>query len=169
MKKMETALLVTLTLMLLVGWAVWSVAIAQNPGAFGANLDTASVRVKDGDTFVLNGTTVRLAYVDTPERDQPFHSESTKLLAEMLDNGSKISCVKVGMSYDRVVAQCNVDKEDIGYRLVREGLAFRDPRYSSVTSAPLLVYAQTLAMVNGRGAWSKPPVEFPWDASSRKR
>ncbi|WP_299812408.1 thermonuclease family protein [uncultured Roseibium sp.] len=99
-------------------------------------------RVIDGDTFQLSRPLVRirLCGVDTPEKGQRGYREATQY-TETLVAGKTVQCRTVGegtpcdgrsrkKSYDRFVAQCFVDGEDIAGELVEAGNACAWEKYS---------------------------------------
>ena len=62
-------------------------------------------RITDGDTIVLRGSTrVRLHGIDTPERDQPYGSEATAALENMVETSVYIVEVDTDR-YGRMVGQ----------------------------------------------------------------
>ncbi|WP_199823878.1 thermonuclease family protein [Labrenzia sp. OB1] len=99
-------------------------------------------RVIDGDTFQLSRPLVRirLCGVDTPEKGQRGYREATQY-TKALVAGKTVQCRTVGegtpcdgrsrkKSYDRFVAQCFVDGNDIAMELVEAGHACAWPKYS---------------------------------------
>ncbi|TYC63969.1 thermonuclease family protein [Rhodobacterales bacterium] len=108
-----------------------------------ANEWTSTVsRVIDGDTFQLSRplVRVRLCGVDTPERGRRGYREATQYVKNLVV-GKQVQCRTVGegtpcdgrsrkKSYDRFVAQCFVDGQDIAMMLVQSGHACAWPRYS---------------------------------------
>ncbi|MDA9175973.1 thermonuclease family protein [Alphaproteobacteria bacterium] len=70
-------------------------------------------QVRDGDTFVLNGTPIRLAAVDCPEKNTA-KGKLAKTYAERL-LGQRVTCELTGATtYDRKVAYCRIGSADIG-------------------------------------------------------
>ncbi|MCV0426219.1 MAG: thermonuclease family protein [Roseibium sp.] len=101
-------------------------------------------RVIDGDTFQLSRPIVkiRLCGVDTPERGKPGHNEGA-LFLQVAVAGKQVQCRTVGegtpcegrsrkKTYDRFVAQCLVDGNDIAMELVKAGHACVWPKYSGL-------------------------------------
>ncbi|MCM2560537.1 thermonuclease family protein [Lutimaribacter sp. EGI FJ00015] len=115
-----------------------------------------SVRVVDGDTLKVGGVTVRLHGIDAPETDQfcggdgaPPWACGSWVRNELRGwaEGRNVSCRTVDTDrYGRVVAKCYLDGQDIGQRLVRDGLAFAYRRYSLDYDLD-----EKGAAVNGRG------------------
>ncbi|MEC3860368.1 thermonuclease family protein [Mesobacterium sp. TK19101] len=99
------------------------------------------IRVIDGDTLDVGGTRVRLHGIDAPERDQmcggngvPGWRCGAWVVGEVRARyqGQWAACVQTDYDqrYERIVAKCFVDGQDIGQRLVRDGLAFAYRKYS---------------------------------------
>jgi endonuclease YncB( thermonuclease family) len=97
-------------------------------------------QVIDGDTFTLDGRTVRLWGVDAPEGRQMCEDEgghpwrcgqgAAQALAEHLA-GATLHCEPVETDrYGREVARCRIGDEDLGGWLVRTGWAFDYRRHS---------------------------------------
>jgi endonuclease YncB( thermonuclease family) len=118
----------------------------------------ADVRVIDGDTIVMDGTRYRLAGIDAPEMSQDcgMGPKAAEWLAEYL-KGKTITCNSTGKSYNRVVAACFSDGEDLQEAIVRNGWAFDSPRYSRGKYAA----AEAEAKSKGRGIHAG-NCEKPW-------
>lgn len=98
------------------------------------------MNVIDGDTFDVGEVRVRLHGVDAPEADQTCRTEqgtewacgqwvSDRVRAHYQDRMA--TCTPVDTDrYGRVVARCALNGEDMGRRIVSEGLAFAYRRYS---------------------------------------
>lgn len=115
----------------------WSLALAvallaTSPAA-AAELLGPITSIRDGDTFAIGTTPIRLCGIDAPERDEAGYAAAAETLRE-ITNGKEVRCVQVGTgtvcdgrsaptSYDRIVAQCFVDSEDIAALLVAAGVA----------------------------------------------
>ena len=129
------------------------------------------VRAKDGDTFVMLDAdnvqhTIRLKGVDTPEKKQPFAIEAKRALERRL-SGKSITVKWKSVSWQKRKVGDVFDGEDwINLKLVEEGLAWQDRRYSKST---LIRDAQRKATGEGRGLWSEADPVPPWEfRSSRK-
>ena len=101
---------------------------------------TGKIRVIDGDTFDVGTTRVRLHGIDAPEQDQPCKSELGTDYAcgewvtaqvRRLYQGTVATCDPITQDrYGRTVARCFVAGQDVGRRLVADGLAYAFRRYS---------------------------------------
>jgi len=114
------------------------------------------IRVIDGDTIEVGDATVRLHAIDAPETDQTCGDANSPAWAcgawvrdetRALYEGRHARCVTTDTDrYGRTVATCRVDGQDIGERLVSDGLAFAYRRYGMDYDL-----AEKAAAVNGRG------------------
>ena len=125
-------------------------------GAMAHAETSGSVRVVDGDTFRIDGTTVRLHAIDAPETDQmcgdansPSWACGEWVLSETraLFEGRFARCTVLDTDqYGRSVAKCLVDGRDAGEVLVSAGLAFAYREYGMDYDL-----AEKGAAVNARG------------------
>jgi endonuclease YncB( thermonuclease family) len=101
---------------------------------------TGIARVIDADTFAIGDTVIRLADVDAPELAQtcdggpaplrPCGAYAADALLEHV-RGREVRCIVLGLDeYDRRVASCEVDGEELSRWLVTNGLAMAFRRYS---------------------------------------
>lgn len=96
--------------------------------------------VIDGDTLEIHDRRIRLWGVDAPEGRQSCDGADGaayrcgQLAANRLDRRLRdkvVACFEEDTDrYGRLVARCEVDGEDIGAWLVRQGLAVRYARYA---------------------------------------
>ena len=124
--------------------------------AMGQTLFGKVTRVVDGDTVafkVHKGPVekVRLADIDTPERDQPWGTEATTALRKwLMTKPARIEVVDTDR-YGRLVATLWVDDENINRRLVKEGHAWVYRKYLRDTS---LIKLEARAKSAKTGLWS---------------
>jgi endonuclease YncB( thermonuclease family) len=130
------------------------------------------IKVVDGDTIHLDGVKIRFSGIDTPEsyyrgKRQQCIFEKVKVycgywakivLIEKIGN-NKVTCIKEEKpdQYNRVLAECFVDKESLSKYLVRSGFAFAYRKYSKK-----FVDDEEYAKANKLGLWQT-EFEFPWD------
>lgn len=116
--------------------------ILYNPqSSVGETVIGPPIRVVDGDTLIVNGRRVRLQAIDAPELSQTC----------LTDSGSEVRCgqiARIAMQgyidegrgdvkcqgekpdrYGRLVGVCKVDGQDVGARLVSDGLAVAYRQY----------------------------------------
>ena len=114
------------------------------------------VRVVDGDTFRLGSLSIRLHGIDAPEQDQTCKDKDGATWscgawvterARALFQNRMAHCVEITTDrYGRTVARCSVAGQDMGQRLVSDGLAFAYRRYSMAYDLD-----EKAALVAGRG------------------
>lgn len=127
------------------------------------------VSVGDGDTLTVrsNGQniTVRLACIDTPERNQEGGKEAANRLSVLLPKGSSIKVQPVDKDrYGRTVGIVSGNK-NINLQMVQEGQAWVYEQYigNCRTISQQLRQAQTTAKQQGLGLWSKNNPCPPWN------
>ena len=80
-------------------------------------------RIIDGDTIEINGSSVRLLGMNTPERNQRYYSEAKEFLEELVLN--KTVRLESGKEeydrYGRLLAYIFLNGENINLKLVEEG------------------------------------------------
>lgn len=138
-------------------------AVISTPATAAPN---GTVRVIDADTIDVGGTRVRLFGIDAPEMGQPCRADGrewdcgawTRDAVRNRFEGTYARCQTRDMDrYGRVVAQCDVDGQDIGQLIVHSGLAWAFRRYSETYDLD-----EKAAAVAGRGLWVV-EVELPSD------
>ena len=117
---------------------------------------SGTIRVIDDDTFEVGDTKVRLHAIDAPETDQMCGDANSpawacgawvKAETRALFHGKHATCRATDTDrYGRTVAKCTVNGEDVGTRLVGDGLAFAYRRYGMDYDL-----TEKGASVNGRG------------------
>jgi micrococcal nuclease len=131
------------------------------------------VSVHDGDTLHVLGAdklerTIRLEGIDAPELRQPFGTKARDALAA-LTKGKAVEVIGGKPDrYGRTVARVEVDGQDVGHRLVSDGLAWHYTRYSHDTG---LADAERQAREARRGLWidGKPVAPWDWRATEKAR
>jgi endonuclease YncB( thermonuclease family) len=87
-------------------------------------------RVRDIDTIVVAGTSVRLNGVDGPETSNRY-GRAAKAFMQRLVGGKVVVCDLSGArTYDRWVGICYLDGQDIGAIAISQGHALDCARYS---------------------------------------
>ncbi|MGB7303902.1 MAG: thermonuclease family protein [Burkholderiaceae bacterium] len=144
-----------------------------SPGATraGSEFEIQVQRLADGDSFTAvdrNGRQlkVRLAAIDSPERQQAGGREATDFL-EQLSRGRwlRLQVRKVDR-YGRLVGKILINGEDAGLAMVEAGLAWHFKRYEGEQPrAERLAFraAQERARNAGKGIWHHPNPRPPWE------
>ena len=83
------------------------------------------VSIADGDTVTLKAddTThkIRLAEIDTPERDQPYGLAATSALSDLLlGHKVKVKVVKKSDRYGRVIGRIFMEEKDVSAHMVEQ-------------------------------------------------
>ena len=142
-----------------------------SPAAVSQTLFGKVTRVVDGDTVVFtvhNGKTerIRLADIDTPEKDQPWGSEATTALRKWsLSKPARLEVVDTDR-YGRLVATLWVSDVNINRELVREGHAWVYRKYLRDAS---LIKLEAKAKLIKSGLWSASSAIKPSDWRRGKR
>lgn len=118
----------------------------------------AELRVIDGDTFVLDGTVIRINGIDAPEEGQTCRKRSGRTWAcgveatgalKGLLHGKAISCDHLANdAYGRSIANCTADGVNVAEAMVRLGLAWAFVKFSEIYVAP-----EAEARAAQRGIW----------------
>jgi len=109
---------------------------------------------------------IRLTEIDAPERDQPYGSDSTKYLKELLKEGEVDADISGTDRYGRKLGRLYWKGMDINRKLVSAGYAWVYDKYVTDNS----FYENQLTARNlKKGLWAdSSPVE-PWEWRKSKR
>lgn len=106
--------------------------VLSNRQAITSSSPVTEIRVRDGDTIVVDGQAWRLNGVDCPERKTPDGNLASQHMRKLTSAASTIQCEWNGdVSYDRKVGQCFADGRDLGALMVEDGFCGACPRYST--------------------------------------
>lgn len=127
----------------------------------------ADVRVVDGDTIEIDGTTVRLYGIDAPEAGQrcarrgrgawPCGRDAIAAVVRLVAAGDVLCDYRGRDDYDRLLAVCTAGVVEINRALVDDGLAWSFRRYSDRYND-----AEDAARERGTGVW-RSATEAPWE------
>jgi micrococcal nuclease len=110
----------------------------------------SQVRVVDGDTFYHNGTKIRLAYVDAPEKNQPQGQMSKDWLENYLKGKDlKFELVTID-KYGRRVCVVWVNGINLSEKIVEQGYAWN---YDYFSKSAYLESLERTARINKKGIW----------------
>lgn len=131
------------------------------------------VSVHDGDTITALDETntqrrIRLQGIDAPELGQPFGRVSRDRLAALVKGKTATMHGHGNDRYGRLLASVDIDGDDMGHRLVAEGLAWHYVRYSKDAG---LAAAERDAKAARKGLWQDREPVPPWDwrANEKRR
>lgn len=132
----------------------------------------ADVRVIDGDTFVLDGQTIRINGIDAPEEGQTCRRANGRTWAcgveatgalKALVHGKAVRCRHLEFdAYGRSIADCTAGGTNIAEAMVRAGLAWAYVKFTG-----LYEEAEAHARQAGLGIWdgdNQPAWDFRADA-----
>ena len=90
---------------------------AQSNLSIPSTIEGTVTHVRDGDTIEVDGTAIRLAALNCPEKGNVKGDKATKL-AEQFE-GSIAKCQLTGAkTYDRLVGYCMIDGADFGQYMI---------------------------------------------------
>ena len=88
----------------------------------------AITHVRDGDTFEVSGTPVRISALDCPENSTAEGKKITRFAKEF--EGKETICELTGAkTYDRVVGYCSINGIDFGKMMMDETSCKLWPKY----------------------------------------
>ena len=159
--------IITYTLFLLFALGLIGIASIVSAQARPASTYTAYVvRIIDGDTIHVRDITgeahrIRLAMIDAPEREQPFGTEATKKISELLRQGTvrlKVKCID---KYNREVAFVYCEGKDVSAEMLKEGMALH--YHINFDKCEMYDKFEAAAKRCHKGLWSQEKIEKPWD------
>lgn len=140
--------------------------------AVAENIAGTLIRVVDGDTIQLlidgKKERIRLAEIDTPEKEQAYAIESTKALSTLLSSGDiTIRLIDIDR-YKRWVAQVYVGERWLNLIMVEQGHAWVYQRYAT---SKALFSAEKQARARLLGLWKTPNADLmpPWEWRQKNR
>ena len=160
-------------LVLMLGFAIIFMATVVKAQPLPGTCYTAKVvRVIDGDTITVYDNSgcfhrIRLAMIDAPEREQPFGTEATKKLSELLRQGTvrlKVKCID---KYNREVAFVYCEGKDVSAEMLKEGMALH--YHMNFDKCEMYDKFEAAAKRCRQGLWSQEKIEKPWDFRRKHR
>jgi endonuclease YncB( thermonuclease family) len=146
-------------------------ACGGSPLRQGGELEVVAVSITDGDTFTARGGgatfKVRLYGIDAPERGQDFSKRSRERLGEMCRSSPLRVRLVNRDGFGRWVAQVyDAAGRHLNAEMVASGLAWHFRKYSQ---DPVLERLEREARAAGRGLWSVPDPQAPWEYRAEHR
>ena len=106
------------------------ILIASSALADPTTLTGTVSKVRDGDTIEVGKIPIRLNGVSAPEMNEPLGPQSKAFMIDLV-MGKHVRCELDGSkTHDRFVGICYLGEQDIGARLITNGLALDCPRFS---------------------------------------
>jgi micrococcal nuclease len=125
------------------------------------------VGIKDGDTVVVldslnNQTTLRLAEVDCPEKNQPFGTKAKQFTSNQIYLKTIKYVVTDTDRYGRSIAMIYYDEDNkyLSAEIIKAGMGWHYKRYS--TSKELATFEDN-ARKNKIGLWVESNPVAPWE------
>lgn len=125
------------------------------------------VGIKDGDTVVVldslnNQTTLRLAEVDTPEKNQPFGTKAKQFTSDQIYLKTIKYVVTDTDRYGRSIAMIYYDEDNkyLSAEIIKAGMGWHYKRYSTSKELALL---ENIAKKNKIGLWVDNNPIAPWE------
>ena len=125
------------------------------------------VGIKDGDTVVVldslnNQITLRLAEVDTPEKNQPFGTKAKQFTSDQIYLKTIKYVVTDTDRYGRSITMIYYDEDNkyLSAEIIKAGMGWHYKRYSSSKELALL---EDNAKKNKIGLWIDTNPIAPWD------
>ena len=88
----------------------------------------AITHVRDGDTFEVSGTPVRISALDCPENSTSSGKNATRFIMQF--KGKQAVCELTGaQTYDRVVGYCSIEGKDFAQIMVENNFCKFWPKY----------------------------------------
>jgi len=131
------------------------------------------VSIADGDTVTLRADDtihkIRLAEIDTPEKDQPYGLTATSALTDLLlGHQVRVKVIKESDRYGRVIGRIFINEKDVSAHMIQQGHAMAYRRY--LTDKSLLVL-EADAKYKKLGLWGLPEEDRvePWAWRQQQR
>jgi len=138
---------------------------------FADTLTGRVISIADGDTVTIvnnkHQTKIRLAEIDTPEKNQPYGKKAKKALSDFIFN-KKVEVEVVTIDrYGRTVGKIFLDKQNINKEMVKAGHAWVYVKYAKDKT---LFTLEKNAKENQLGLWALPEGERipPWQWRKHK-
>jgi micrococcal nuclease len=124
------------------------------------------VRIIDGDTIEVmqkgKMQRIRIWGIDTPEWDQPYATQASQFMRNLLIKREVQVLPKEFDDYGRLVATIRVDGKNISEELIRSGLAWVHDYYCNEQICDSWKNLQQSAMSARRGLWNGDNPTAPW-------
>lgn len=114
--------------MLLSKWiAAFAIAIVLLPSVFASELDCRVVALSDGDTFTCLDAAqqqhkIRLANIDTPEKNQPYGAKAKQVLRGLIFNKQVLVETQEFDRYGRTIGLTYIDGINVNREMVALGM-----------------------------------------------
>jgi endonuclease YncB( thermonuclease family) len=154
---------------------------APTPVSYTSGLDHMSIHgritgIVDGDTINVRilgkqQIRVRIAFIDAPEKGQPFGQRAKQAMSELLFGKDVELQAHTIDRYWRLVARVLIDGQDAGLELLKQGLCWVHEKYVGEAAAEIQTGyrdAQHKAEAERVGLWQDPDPVPPWQWRKEK-
>jgi micrococcal nuclease len=127
-----------------------------------SSANSAELVIIDGDTIIdyrESELKIRLIDIDAPEKDQPYGSEATKQLSQLLKNKTIQYNHITKDKYGRQLSKLVIDNKDINAEMIKGGHAWVWKYSKNEDYRKLMQTAKTIAF----GLWQNPNAIDPSD------
>ncbi len=147
-------------------WLILSV-LGFSSALKAQELSCRVVALSDGDTFTCLDVfktqhKIRLANIDTPEKDQPYGTKSKQILSSLIFAKQVVVEAQTTDRYGRTIALVTTDGLSVNREMVERGAAWVYPQYNQDPSLPGV---ERQAQAASRGIWGQPQAQIiaPWE------
>jgi len=152
-------------------------ALLASPAAYADTLTGKVVGITDGDTLALLDATntqhkIRLAGIDSPEKNQPFGQVCKQNLSDLAYNRTVQIDWNKKDRYGRVIGKVLVDSQDVNLEQIRRGCAWHYKKYQNEQSPEDRVSyarAEDGARASRVGLWGESGAVAPWEWRHRPK
>ena len=120
---MKNVLMLAVAITITLFWMLPDLAAADRSGIV--------LKVRDGDTIILNRQPIRLEGVHAPELNEPGGQEAYYFIRTLVLHRQVKCSLNTARSFDEVIGTCYLRYKDIGEALVAAGLGRDCPRFSN--------------------------------------
>jgi endonuclease YncB( thermonuclease family) len=167
-------------------FVLFTVIVSITAGAVSAQQVTVKaskfVRVRGNVLAVEEGDRVKLAAddgnvysatlqsIDAPDQDQEYFKKARKRLAELIE-GKEVTVMMRTAENGETYAVIFAGSDDVGLKLIQEGLAWFAPNRSTAQSTSdrdKYILAETAAKAAKQGLWDEKDPVAPWTLRGEK-
>lgn len=133
--------------------------------AYASELNCLVVALSDGDTFTCldfakQQHKIRLANIDTPEKNQPYGAKAKQVLSALIFNKHVLIETQGFDRYGRAIGLVHEDGINVNREMVARGAAWVYPKYNQDLSLPNIEREARAANI---GLWALDQIVPPWE------
>lgn len=119
------------------------------PSAYADDVKGSISHYVDGDTFVVDGSKIRLWGINTPEKSEAGYKKSKIFLQKLTADNTIVCHPRYTDYFKRTVADCEINGKDIAKTMVLSGMA----KDYTVYSDGYYLSDENQARLEARGLW----------------